>query len=226
MVLMADQPPPQPAAAHDLRSSATGVGRATGRLGRATPGLGFAASGLGRAAPRLGWSAARLGTPPAWGSAATRVEPRAHAVAGGIRALPVDGGRGVARRHLHALPAQLRPDRLDQRGGADPLRAAHAGCSSRSPASRAFVRSPFASFGTQTITPAQEQQLLNTYLGVLAVSRRAALGQPSGRGAPLGEAATTRAVSDRYLDRPSSLLAAYRARMEPARCADHDDPAS
>ena len=28
---------------------------------------------------------------------------------------------------------------------------------------------------------------------------------------PLGEAATTRAVSDRYLDRPSSLLAAYRA---------------
>jgi hypothetical protein len=73
-----------------------------------------------------------------------------------------------------------------------------------------FVRSPFASLGTQTITPAQEQQLLNTYLGVLAVSLGLLLVSLLVV-VPLGEAATTRAVSDRYLDRPSSLLAAYRA---------------
>jgi hypothetical protein len=73
-----------------------------------------------------------------------------------------------------------------------------------------FVRSPFASLGTQTITPAQEQQLLNSYLGVLAVSLGLVLVSLLVV-VPLGEAATTRAVSDRYLDRPSSLLAAYRA---------------
>jgi hypothetical protein len=73
-----------------------------------------------------------------------------------------------------------------------------------------FVRSPFASLGTQTITPAQEQQLLNTALGVLAVSLGLVLVSLLVV-VPLGEAATTRAVSDRYLDRPSSLLSAYRA---------------
>jgi len=73
-----------------------------------------------------------------------------------------------------------------------------------------FVRSPFASIGTQTITPAQAQQLLNTYLGVLAVTLGLVLVSLLVV-VPLGEAATTRAVSDRYLDRPSSLLAAYRA---------------
>jgi hypothetical protein len=74
----------------------------------------------------------------------------------------------------------------------------------------AFVRSPFASFNTQTITPAQTQQLLNTYLGVLAVTFGLVLISILVI-VPLGEAATTRAVSDRYLDRTSSLLAAYRA---------------
>src|SRR6202140_4453063 len=72
-----------------------------------------------------------------------------------------------------------------------------------------FVRSPFAAFGTQ-ITRAQEQQLLNSYLGVLAVSIGLVLVSLLVV-VPLGEAATTRAVSDRYLDRPSSLLSAYRA---------------
>jgi hypothetical protein len=74
----------------------------------------------------------------------------------------------------------------------------------------AFVRSPFASFSTQTITPAQEQQLLNSYLGVLGVTVGLVLVSLLVI-VPLGEAATTRAVSDRYLDRPSSLLSAYRA---------------
>jgi hypothetical protein len=73
-----------------------------------------------------------------------------------------------------------------------------------------FVRSPFASLGTQTITQAQAQQLLNTYLGLLAVTLGLVLVSLLVV-VPLGEAATTRAVSDRYLDRPSSLLAAYRA---------------
>jgi len=73
-----------------------------------------------------------------------------------------------------------------------------------------FVRSPFASIGAQTITRAQEQQLLNTALGVLAVSLGLVLVSLLVV-VPLGEAATTRAVSDRYLDRPSSLLGAYRA---------------
>ncbi len=76
-----------------------------------------------------------------------------------------------------------------------------------------FVRSPFASFGSQTtITQAQAQQLLNTYAGVLAVSVGLILVSLFVI-VPLGEAATTRAVSDRYLDRPSSLLAAYRAAL-------------
>ena len=73
-----------------------------------------------------------------------------------------------------------------------------------------FVRSPFASLGAQTITQAQAQQLLNSYLGVLAVTLGLLLVSLLVV-VPLGEAATTRAVSDRYLDRPSSLLAAYRA---------------
>jgi hypothetical protein len=72
-----------------------------------------------------------------------------------------------------------------------------------------FVRSPFAAFGTQ-ITRAQEQQLLNSYLGVLAVSIGLVLVSLLVV-VPLGEAATTRAVSDRYLDRTSTLLSAYRA---------------
>ena len=75
-----------------------------------------------------------------------------------------------------------------------------------------FVRSPFASLGSQTITPAQAQQLINTYVGVLAVSAGLILVSLFVI-LPLGEAATTRAVSDRYLDRPSSLLSAYRAAL-------------
>jgi hypothetical protein len=74
----------------------------------------------------------------------------------------------------------------------------------------AFVRSPFASFNAQTITPAQAQQLINSYLGVLAVSAGLVLVSLLVV-LPLGEAATTRAVSDRYLDRPSSLRSAYGA---------------
>lgn len=74
----------------------------------------------------------------------------------------------------------------------------------------AFVRSPLASLGTETITPAQAQHLLDSYLGVLAVALGLILVSLLVV-VPLGEAATTRAVSDRYLDRPSSLLSAYRA---------------
>jgi hypothetical protein len=73
-----------------------------------------------------------------------------------------------------------------------------------------FVRSPFASLSGQTITQAQAQHLLNSYIGVFAVSVGLVLVSLLVI-VPLGEAATTRAVSDRYLDRPSSLLAAYRA---------------
>ena len=74
----------------------------------------------------------------------------------------------------------------------------------------AFVRSPLAWLGTETITPAQAQHLLDSYLGVLAVTLGLILVSLLVI-VPLGEAATTRAVSDRYLDRPSSLLSAYRA---------------
>jgi len=73
-----------------------------------------------------------------------------------------------------------------------------------------FVRSPFASFSGQPITRAQAQQLVNTDLGVFAVTIGLVLVSLLVI-VPLGEAATTRAVSDRYLDRPSSLLAAYGA---------------
>jgi hypothetical protein len=73
-----------------------------------------------------------------------------------------------------------------------------------------FVRSPFASLGGQSITQAQAQQLVNSYLGILVVTLGLLLLSLL-IVVPLGEAATTRAVSDRYLDRPSSLLFAYRA---------------
>jgi hypothetical protein len=76
----------------------------------------------------------------------------------------------------------------------------------------AFVRSPFASFNPQTITPAQEQVLLNTFAGVFFVSA-ALLLITAVVVLPLGEAATTRSVSDRYLDRPTSLRAAYKAAL-------------
>ena len=75
-----------------------------------------------------------------------------------------------------------------------------------------FVRSPFASVGTQTITQAQAQQLLNSAVGALAVSVGLLLVSLL-IVVPLGEAATTRAVSDRYLDRPSSLMSAYGAAL-------------
>jgi hypothetical protein len=74
-----------------------------------------------------------------------------------------------------------------------------------------FVGSPFSSFGTPT-TPAQAQQLLNSYVGVLAVTVGLLLVSLL-IVVPLGEAATTRAVSDRYLDRTSSLMFAYRAAL-------------
>jgi hypothetical protein len=74
----------------------------------------------------------------------------------------------------------------------------------------AFVNSPLTSLGSRTLTPEQTQQLLNSYLGVLAVSGGLLLLSALVI-LPLGEAATTRAVSDRYLDRKSTLRAAYGA---------------
>lgn len=79
-----------------------------------------------------------------------------------------------------------------------------------------FVRSPFSSLNTRTITPAQAQALLNSYVGVLAVTA-GLLVLSLLVVLPLGEAATTRAVSDRYLDRPSSLGSAYRAALSRLR---------
>jgi hypothetical protein len=76
----------------------------------------------------------------------------------------------------------------------------------------AFVRSPFGSVNTQTLTPAQAQALLNSLVGVFAVYV-ALLIVTAVVVLPLGEAATTRAVSDRYLDRKTSLQAAYRAAL-------------
>src|SRR6202043_2391918 len=76
----------------------------------------------------------------------------------------------------------------------------------------AFVRSPFGSLSGRTLTPAQAQALINSLVGVLAVSV-ALLILTAVVVLPLGEAATTRAVSDRYLDRKTSLQAAYRAAL-------------
>jgi hypothetical protein len=76
----------------------------------------------------------------------------------------------------------------------------------------AFVRSPFASVTTTTLTPAQAQALLNSLVGVFAVSAGLLI-LTAVIVLPLGEAATTRAVSDRYLDRKTSLRAAYSAAL-------------
>jgi hypothetical protein len=73
-----------------------------------------------------------------------------------------------------------------------------------------FVRSPFASLNAQPVTAAQAQQLLNSYLGVIAVTIGLVLVSALVI-VPLGEAATTRAVSDRYLDRKTTLGSAYQA---------------
>src|SRR6202049_2903689 len=101
-IVMADPPPPLPPPAD---------------LGAQPPGWGTPPSGWG--APPPGWG----GQPPGW--AATGLEPRIHAVPGGLRPLPVDDRWGVARCHVHPVPTQLRADRIDQRGGADSLCAAH-----------------------------------------------------------------------------------------------------
>jgi len=76
----------------------------------------------------------------------------------------------------------------------------------------AFVRSPIGSVNTQPLTPAQAQTLLNSLVGVFAVYV-ALLIITAVVVLPLGEAATTRAVSDRYLDRKTSMQAAYRAAL-------------
>jgi hypothetical protein len=75
------------------------MGIASGRLGHCTSWLELAATGVGgtaarvrRAAARLGWSTTGLGDAACLGVATTRLEPGVHAVAGRIRALPLDGG--------------------------------------------------------------------------------------------------------------------------------------
>ncbi len=73
-----------------------------------------------------------------------------------------------------------------------------------------FVSAPFGSLNPQTATRAQEIAQLNSLLGALAVSGGVLL-VAALVVFPLGEAATTRTVSDRYLDRPASLRTAYRA---------------
>jgi hypothetical protein len=73
-----------------------------------------------------------------------------------------------------------------------------------------FVNSPFGSLNPQTATRAQEIAQLNSLVGAFAVSAGVLL-LAALVVFPLGEAATTRAVSDTYLDRPPSLRAAYRA---------------
>jgi len=74
----------------------------------------------------------------------------------------------------------------------------------------AFVRSPLASLNGQPLTSAQAHALLNSLSGALAVSVGLLIVSLL-IVLPLGEAATTRAVSDRYLDNKSSLRSAYGA---------------
>jgi hypothetical protein len=54
--------------------------------------MGLAASWLGEPAAGLGRAATGLGDASGLGIPTTRVEPGLHAVAGGVRAVPVHGG--------------------------------------------------------------------------------------------------------------------------------------
>src|SRR5580704_10083694 len=202
MGLMTDQPPPPGPPPADLGASPPGWGPPPSGWGSPPPGWGSPPPGWG--APPGAW-----GPPPgSWGPQQPGWNPGfmpSQVGSGRFRSMSVgewlDATFTLYRRNFALIasisavvqiPYALLTWLLFTITGVD-----------------AFVRTPFASLGTP-ITRAQEQQLLNSYLGVLAVSIGLVLVSLLVV-VPLGEAATTRAVSDRYLDRPSSLLAAYRA---------------
>src|SRR5580704_2068101 len=199
---MTDQPPPPSPPPADLGAPQPGWGSPPGGWGSPPPGWG---------GPPPGWGA----QPPAWGSQSPAWGPPQPGWNPGLMPSQVGSGRfrsmsvgewldatfTMYRRNFALIasisavvqiPYALLTWLLFQLTGIS-----------------AFVRTPFASLGTP-ITRAQEQQLLNSYLGVLAVSIGLVLVSLLVV-VPLGEAATTRAVSDRYLDRTSTLLSAYRA---------------
>ncbi len=215
------------------RSAAAAQPPAARRRGFAAR-LGIAAAGLGVAAARVGSAAAGWGQPPpVWRPAARPGERPQPGWNPGFMPSQVGSGRFRSMSVGEWLDATFTlyrrnfvADRLDQRRGADPLRAADLAALRGHRGLDAFVRSPFASLGHadhHAGAGAATPQLLSR---CVRRERRSAAAHLLSWSLPLGEAATTRAVSDRYLDRPSSLAAAYRAALEPARLADHDDPAS
>jgi hypothetical protein len=196
-IVMADPPPPLPPPAD---------------LGAQPPGWGTPPSGWG--APPPGWGGQPPGwgaPPPAWGGPQPGWNPgfmQSQVGSGRFRSMTVgewlDATFTLYRRNfvliasisaVVQIPYALLTLLLYEVTGLG-----------------AFVRSPFGSLNTQTLTPAQAQALLNSLVGVFAVSA-ALLILTAVVVLPLGEAATTRAVSDRYLDRKTSLQAAYRAAL-------------
>src|SRR3984885_7391441 len=202
MGLMTDQPPPPSPPPVGVGGSPPGWGSPPPGWGSPPPGWGSPPPGWG--SPPPGWA-----QPPAWGGPQPGWNPGfmpSQVGSGRFRSMAVgewlDATFTLYRRNfvliasisaVVQIPYALLTWLLFEITGV-----------------ATFVRSPFASLGSQTITPAQAQQLLNSYLGVLAVSVGLLLLSLLVV-VPLGEAATTRAVSDRYLDRTSSLLSAYRA---------------
>src|SRR5579862_508613 len=201
MGLMTDQPPPSPPPA-DLGAPPPAWGSPPTGWGAAPPGWGSPPPGWGSPPPGWGGPPPGWGTPPAWGSPQPGWNPGfmpAQVGSGRFRSMAVgewlDATFSLYRRNfvliasisaVVQIPYALLTLLLYEVTGLG-----------------AFVRSPFASFNPQTITPAQEQALLNTFVGVFAVSA-ALLLVTAVVVLPLGEAATTRSVSDRYLDRPTS----------------------
>src|SRR6202163_1171609 len=154
-IVMADPPPPLPPPAD---------------LGAQPPGWGTPPSGWG--APPPGWGGQPPGwgaSPPAWGSPQPGWNPGfmpSQVGSGRFRSMSVgewlDATFTMYRRNFALIasisavvqiPYALLTWLLFELTGV-----------------ATFVRSPFASLGGQSITQAQAQQLLNSYLGILAVT--------------------------------------------------------
>ncbi|MGA7987778.1 MAG: glycerophosphoryl diester phosphodiesterase membrane domain-containing protein [Candidatus Dormiibacterota bacterium] len=200
---MADQPPPHPPAGTDPGVAPPVWGTPPAGWGAPPPGRGSPPPGWGGQPP--GWG----GQPPAWGGPQPGWNPGplpSQVGSGRFRSMSVgewlDATFSLYRRNfvliasisaVVQIPYALLTLLVYEVTGLG-----------------AFVRSPFGNVNTQTLTQAQATALLNSLVGVLAVSL-GLLVITAIVVLPLGEAATTRAVSDRYLDRPTTLRAAYGA---------------
>ena len=191
--------------------SATATQPATGRCwGASTAGLGLTATGLGIAAAGVGLAASGVGPTACPGELRNPV-----GIPASCRPRSGPGDSGRCRWASGSTPpsrstgAISRSSPRSARWCRSPTRCSP-GCSSSSPGSPPSCDPP-SRRSARRRSPRRRRSSSSTPISASSSSPSGLLLLSLLVVVPLGEAATTRAVSDRYLDRPSSLLAAYRA---------------